>query len=162
MVRHSEPIPAVVAVTLLCVTSLASAVLLFLASYIHPNFIILGSLSQPNRHFSSARPQPLSRCLLPSYTHDQSPRRSSSSTEISQLCVFMSSRMLPDSFQVVAIAPNMPGSSAAGTHGEFTRLTIMSSNEQPRHSPPTEPSAVAFVKGGKRKRLSKVCNAASL
>lgn len=37
------------------------------------------------------------------------------------------------------------------------RSTTMAPSEQPKQSPPTDPSAVAFVKGGKRKRLSKVC-----
>lgn len=69
----------------------------------------------------------------------------------------MSSRTPPGGFQVVAISPNMPGSSAAGMNGEFTRMTIMSANDATKQSPPSDPSSLAFVKGGKRKRLSKVC-----
>lgn len=41
-------------------------------------------------------------------------------------------------------------------NGEFSRMTILSSPESTKQPPPGDPANVAFVKGGKRKRLSKV------
>lgn len=61
----------------------------------------------------------------------------------------------PDGFQVVAISPNMPGSAPAGMNGDFSRMTLMPSPEMTKPPSPDDHSGVAFVKGGKRKRLSK-------
>ncbi len=55
---------------------------------------------------------------------------------------------------MVAIAPDVPGSVPYGMNGDFSRMSIISSPEASKSSPPD--SGVAFVKGGKRKRLSKV------
>lgn len=68
----------------------------------------------------------------------------------------MSSRSQPDGLRVVAISPNLAGSAPAGMNGEFSRMTIMSSPETSTAPPSNDPTSVAFVKGGKRKRLSKV------
>lgn len=73
------------------------------------------------------------------------------------VCPVMSSRN-SDGFQVVAISPNVPSSSAVGMNGDFSRMTIMSAADPPNQPPHTDPAAVAFVKGGKRKRLSKACD----
>ena len=67
------------------------------------------------------------------------------------------SRPAAEGFQVVAISPNMPGSPPTGMNGDFSRMTILSSPEAAMQPPPSDSPGVAFVKGGKRKRLSKVC-----
>lgn len=71
-------------------------------------------------------------------------------------CVSFMARSVTDGLQVVTISPNIPGSAPAGMNGEFSRMTIMASPETPKAPSPNDPSGVAFVKGGKRKRLSKV------
>ncbi|THG99162.1 hypothetical protein EW026_g3149 [Hermanssonia centrifuga] len=67
------------------------------------------------------------------------------------------SRSPTDSMRMVAIAPDVPGSVPYGMNGDFSRMSIISSPEASKSSPPD--SGVAFVKGGKRKRLSKACDA---
>ncbi|GJE90984.1 Zn(II)2Cys6 transcription factor [Phanerochaete sordida] len=61
--------------------------------------------------------------------------------------------------QLVAISSNIPGSVPAGMSRDFSRMTIMASPEIPDALVSNDPAAVAFVKGGKRKRLSKACDA---
>ncbi|PSR72827.1 hypothetical protein PHLCEN_2v11324 [Hermanssonia centrifuga] len=64
------------------------------------------------------------------------------------------SRSPTDSMRMVAIAPDVPGSVPYGMNGDFSRMSIISSPEASKSSPLD--SGVAFVKGGKRKRLSKL------
>ncbi|KAK7686397.1 hypothetical protein QCA50_010621 [Cerrena zonata] len=59
----------------------------------------------------------------------------------------------------IRLVSNMSSPTASGGHVEMTQMTLMSSASSSRPNTTAEPSSVAFVKGGKRKRLSKACDA---